>query len=424
MRVWNFEQIRVFIISISLLFVNSGQLDIYEDTSVVSVWPGNDVILECGDDHLESVRRFWKKGDELLTAADIVMSDDDRIKQINNSATLVITNVNKDDKGEYICVVNAKPRYKHVHVLRIKEVMCEVQDQPLNGFYKNETPTGGLPYKTGDRIRYFCNKGYHLLGTALRTCSGSTKQWSPEEPPFCEPEFIARLRQQIKGFESKMEVNIFNVSHQMMTLRNQLPPPFVNRSANTLLNGTVEKELAEWFWESCHNKNNYTTNWNVISNSSLGVAGNKRVFLVSEYKWVVENIRGRVKLLTSAVRETQESPAFYSTVPGYRFKLKFTLYHTSDFYLNLLIVKGDFDGQLKWPARIKYDLYAVMQNGTEVLYKYFNPSISPGCLPKRPPPDVSASCTAARLAQSNDFYTQKKYISDDESITFKAYIYV
>lgn len=417
--------IKTILLLISLLMIDCGKIDIFQDTTEVSVWPGNDANLNCGDDHFESVRRFWRKDDEVLTAANTVMSSDDRIKQTNNSVMLVITNVNLEDQGEYVCIVNAKPKYRHTYLLRVKEVVCEVQDQPLNGFYRNETSTKGAIYKTGDRIRYFCNSGYRLVGPALRTCSGSTKEWAPAEPPYCEPEFIARLRHQLTGFETQMKEEVSDINHQVLTIQNQLPASYVNRSANPLLNRTIEKELADWFWESCHhNQKASGTNWKFLPNNSISEAGKRRVFMVSEYKWVVNNVKERVKLLSGSIRETQESPPFYSTIPGYLLKLKFTLYHTSDFNINLLITKGEFDAQLQWPARFKYELAVVLQNGTEIMYKVFNPSVYPGCLPKRPPPDVSASCPIARLAQFSDFYTQKKYISDDSSITFKAYVYI
>ncbi|GAB6030780.1 hypothetical protein CHUAL_007628 [Chamberlinius hualienensis] len=409
--------------NLSPLVVESKYLAHLKDLSVVSVWVGDDAMLKCEDNNLESGSRFWNKDDdEMLAAGSVVMSNNYRIKQLNNSATLVITNVNQGDEGKYVCTVNAKPKYTRVYHLHVEVFKCKIQEQPLHGFYRNETLTGELSsYKAGDRIRYFCNDGYHLVGMDLRTCNSSMKQWLPEEPPYCEPKFIERLSKQIKRLESKMEVDISKVNQQIKTIQNHLQPANSdNLSAKAFPNSMTEKDLTEWFWESCQNEQNQT-------NIKISETVNKRVYLVAEYKWVLEDVKKRLELLSPTAREAHESPPFYVFVPGYRFKLKYTLFNQGQFYLDLQIIKGKFDDKLKWPVRIKYELISVRADQTEQMYYSFDPRENTNCLIKRPQLGASARCTKEET-MINSHYTRhfvKDFnMLDDGSVVFKAHIYM
>lgn len=69
---------------------------------------------------LDINRRFWRKGYELLSAADLLISIDDRMSVVNYSKELTIVNITSSDEGEYTCVVNKKPQYQHTYVLRVR----------------------------------------------------------------------------------------------------------------------------------------------------------------------------------------------------------------------------------------------------------------------------------------------------------------
>lgn len=63
--------------------------------------------------------------------------------------------------------------------------MCESPDVPQHGAYENHTLSEDGMYKFGDQVRYYCNKGYSLVGEAIRTCADPYKGWTHDKPS-CE----------------------------------------------------------------------------------------------------------------------------------------------------------------------------------------------------------------------------------------------
>lgn len=408
-------------------------------TSERTVWTGQDVKLECGDHHSETARRFWRKGYDVLAVANIVISADDRFETFNQSTVLKIRNVTAEDEGEYTCVVNAKPKYKHIHALHVKELVCESPEAPLYGGFENESISMDEEnvYKFGDKVKYFCFKGYQLVGPTARTCSDPYKGWS-DALPSCEPEFIARLKQRLDNIEYKVDHSTNNNDNkQVALLENKVTTietrvsalegnnqNYLNRSTQTLNSYDVDATLHRF--RTAINNNIHRTKWEKVLQGEVGFLGEKDGYLVSEFTWVVESFDEKIVQHRAKKFNYLESKPFYTNTPGYRLKVHLYPDYEDSGYVGIyvVLVQGEFDNLVAWPFTSRYDITIISRDENDYAFDTVIPSQVPGCNFQRPPPDNTVGCGFSQYAHIETLFAKKDLYLYEGAIVMKITVYL
>merc|ERR1712179_145967 len=112
----------------------------------------------------------------------------------------------------------------------------------------------------------------------------------------------------------------------------------------------------------------------------MGQIKNIKLHIVTDIKeksfvWVVPNYANQIK-----ADATINSESFYTSEPGYNLRLNANLYgggssKGTHVALYLQVMKGKYDGILKWPFPLKYTLYVLPQkDGVEPFKRDIHPS--------------------------------------------------
>jgi len=350
--------------------------------------------------------------------------------------------VTVDDEGEYTCVVNAKPKYKHTHSLHVKELVCEAPDEILYGGYENESVTGEDVYKFGDRIRYFCQKGYQLVGVAVRSCINPYKGWA-EDAPSCEPEFIARLKQRLDSIEYRVDngQNPNKDSKQVSLLESKMSTIETRVSAlegggnkehpnstrvSSVIKNSYDLDATLDRFRTAINNNIHRTKWEKILNGDMGYLGERDGYLVSEFTWVVENIDEKIAQHRAKKFKYLESKAFYTNVPGYRIRLHLYPDYDESGYMGIyvVLVQGEFDNMVPWPFTSRYDIIIVSRDENDYAYDTVIPSQVPSCDFQRPQPNNTVGCGFSQYAHIETLLQKKDLYLYDGAIFIKVIIYL
>jgi len=76
----------------------------------------------------------------------------------------------------YICNLISYFEIRKYYVYIYSEFQCDNLSTPVNGSIKCNYSEEGVIYK-GDFCRFYCNKGYDLIGSDIRFCM-STGNWN------------------------------------------------------------------------------------------------------------------------------------------------------------------------------------------------------------------------------------------------------
>ncbi|GAB6027674.1 hypothetical protein CHUAL_001914 [Chamberlinius hualienensis] len=321
-------------------------------------------------------------------------------------------------------------------MLKHSELVCETPDAPLYGGYENESISTDEDnfYKFGDKVRYFCFKGYQLVGPTVRTCSDPYKGWT-DDLPTCEPEFIARLKHRLDNIEYKVD-HPSTDSKQMSLLENKVTTietrvsalegntPNTNRSSQTLNSYDIDATLHRL--RTAINSNSHRIKWEKILQGELGFLGEKDGYLVSEFTWVVENFDEKIVQHRAKKFNYLESKPFYTNAPGYRLKVHLYPDYEDSGYVGVYVVmvQGDFDNLVAWPFTSRYDILIISRDENDFAFDTVIPSQVPGCNFQRPPPDNTVGCGFAQYAHIETLFTKKDLYLYDGSIVVKITVYL
>ena len=77
-----------------------------------------------------------------------------------------------------ICLINSMPSIKNTLFLFVAR--CTYKGPPKHGFYIKGARNKGDKIKHGERITYYCFKGYTLVGNIAQECNNG--QWNNDRP--------------------------------------------------------------------------------------------------------------------------------------------------------------------------------------------------------------------------------------------------
>lgn len=413
---------------------NVSRRNAHHTTTETSARTGQDVVMLCGDDKPESIRRFWRKGYEVLSVASIVITNDERIAVINNSMELRISNVTLDDEGEYTCVVSKRPQFKHTYILRVKELICTFPATPLHGGVENNTmDEDGDTFHYGSKMKYYCDKGYMLIGATVRICADPYKGWT-DEVPSCEPEFMARIKHRLDDIENKMSHQQPTSNKAVSLLENKVTTIETRVSAleggSNFSSGNLDRikdiDATLHRLRTAINMNIHRNQWEKLLHGTLASLGEQDGYLIAEYTWFVEDIDEKIAQHRAEKFKYLESRPFYTNIPGYRMKLH--LYPDYDISGHMgvyaVLVRGEFDALIAWPFTSRYEVSLMSRDENDVPYDIVIPSKVPACNFDRPPVDNTIGCGFSQFLAIETLHSKKGLYLYDGGIVLRIMIYL
>lgn len=368
----------------------------------VAVWTGQNLFLSCEDiKELGSYRRLWYRGTDLLTAATVVITFDERVRVVND-VNIEISNITIDDEGEYTCTIVARIPLQKKFDVTIKEVTCQDPDDVSSSIVEPAKGTM-FEFKFGDHVHYSCMPGYTLLGAEIRTCSVPNDNGWDGEPPTCELEVVASVSRRMSTLENKLAKllnvdmeTLLKVEEKFTALEQRVQElesdTGLVRVGHTRTN-TMDREVH--YLKKVLNLNALRESWEEFLNVPVARLGVRDGHVVSEYSWVVNNIESLMVQYKGQPFDYVESPSFYTHIPGYRVILHlFPNYDDSDHIgLYAILLRGRFDDVIAWPFTSKYVMsVGTLNEGESDVYDTIVPARLQSCKFDRPPPDNTIGC--------------------------------
>ncbi|XP_034111306.1 Ig-like and fibronectin type-III domain-containing protein 2 isoform X1 [Drosophila albomicans] len=124
------------IITICLLFTNVNSGVPIGTGGPSQIFENKDGLLTCVvSENVANNTVIWKKGDEILTAGSVRVTNDNRVRVLHDGSpkgrnletggevwVLLIKDLKTSDSGAYICELNSDPVLRSIHILTVKEV--------------------------------------------------------------------------------------------------------------------------------------------------------------------------------------------------------------------------------------------------------------------------------------------------------------
>lgn len=367
---------------------------------------GQTVKLECADNEDFEEARIWTKYDiNLAVGNPIQFSETEKYVTEDQSRTLLIKNTDESDTGNYICQLAYNSDYKREYKLFLvsTEYKCDNPKAPINtDFVILDEKNSPKDHQTrsldlGDRINYSCQDGYTLVGASSIIC---TKNGWSDSVPHCETEFVVQLKRRIESLEV-----------QLSTALSQYYQTWYVSDVKAFFNHT----------------NIVKNRWEETLDSDLGYISEKDGYLVSTFTWIVDDFEGKVLSLKAKEVEFFESKPFYTSVPGYRMRLQFSVDSVNQTHIGIYmaLIQGKFDHLVSWPFTNRYDLIVVSKN--EPVY---DDSVFPAKSESnkeifmRPPVNNTDGWGYAEHTQIETILENKDSYLKDEALTIKIEVYL